>query len=90
MQIRADDPFLAAFIVEHLEVAPSGGALRVGHDRDGNSTVPGLGVGQRLPPYDFDARPKGVKGGYSLHLHVERSTADFGKTSHWQLSIQTF
>ncbi len=57
-QINKEDPFLAAFITEHLEFNHAGGAVRVGHDSEGKSTVSGLEIGTRLPPYQFYAKPK--------------------------------
>jgi hypothetical protein len=86
-RIRVQDPLLAAFIAEHLDVARSGGAVRVGHDKDGNSLAPPFEVGERIPPYDFDAKPKGAPGDYSLTIHLEEISYDDGKTSQWQISI---
>src|SRR4051794_19081274 len=67
-KLAKEDPFLAALIETHFDVNRVGGAARVGHDSNGNSTVSGLEVGTRLPPYEFNAKPKGAKGAYSLYI----------------------
>jgi len=87
-EITKDDTFLATFIAQHFDVARSGLAVRVGHDRAGNSTVPGLGIGTRLPPYDFYAKPKGSAGDFTLQLILEPISFDNGKTTTWQVTIR--
>src|SRR3989442_233368 len=67
-EIRRDDPFLLAFIERTFAVHHVGGAMRVGRDATGKSTVPGLEIGTRLPPYEFDAKPKGSSGDYTMHI----------------------
>jgi hypothetical protein len=87
-EITKGDPFLAAFIAAHFDVAPAGGALRVGHDHEGNSLVPGHEVGDRLPPYEFRAKSKGVAGDYTFYLTFEPISFDNGKTTMWQVTIR--
>lgn len=79
---------MASFISQHFDIAPSGGALRVGHDSEGKSMVEGLGIGTRLPPYDFNAKPKGSAGDYTLNLTFEPVSFDDGKTTEWQMTIR--
>ena len=87
-RIATDDPFIAAFIAEHLDVARGGSALRVGHDKDGNSLVTGYGVGERIPPYDFVAKPKGAAGEFSMEIHLEELWYEKEKKVRWQLTIK--
>ena len=87
-QIQKDDPFLADYIAAHLTVNRVGGALRVGHDDNGNSMVPGLQIATRLPPYHFYAKPKEENGDYTLYLTFEPSESGDGKTTVWQITIR--
>ena len=87
-EISKDDKFLATYIAQNFDVATSGAALRVGHDQSGNSTVAGLEVGTRLPPYDFNAKPKGSLGDFTLHITLEPISSDNGKTTMWQVTIR--
>ena len=87
-QIKKDDPFLANYITENFDMARSGGGIRVGHDKNGNSMVEGLGVGTRIPPYDFWGKPKGSKGDFNLHLMFEPIFQDDGsKPPFWMIKI---
>lgn len=87
-EITKGDAFLSNYIAQHFDVATSGGALRVGKDQAGNSTVPGLGIGTRLPPYDFNAKPKGSDGDFTLHITLEPISFDNYKTTMWQITIR--
>ena len=86
--ITKDDPSLATYITEHFDVAPIGGAVRVGHDTDGKSLDPPYEVGQRIPPYDFEAKPKGAKGDYTLLLNFEPTSIASGKHVRWQMTLR--
>jgi hypothetical protein len=87
-EINKDDKFLAAYIAQNFDIATSGGAQRVGYDQSGNSTVPRLEIGTRLPPYDFNAKPKGSLGDFTLHITMEPISSDNGKTTTWQVTIR--
>jgi hypothetical protein len=85
-QIAKDDPFLADYIAKNFEMRPSGGAVRVGHDRDGNSLVEGVEVGTRIPPFEFPAKPRGAAGDYTLYLVFEPYGDN--KTTLWTLTLR--
>ena len=86
-QITKDDPFLTGFIAKNFDVSPIGIGVRVGHDKDGNSLVPGVGVGTRIPPIEFYAKPKGAAGDYTLCITLEHFNAD-QKDLRWQMAIR--
>ena len=84
-KVGKDDPFLIDLIERQYDVSRVGGALRVGHDATGYSTVEGLEIGTRLPPYDFNAKIKGTQGDWTLHIKLESIGDD--KSVLWTLTI---
>src|SRR4051794_38838922 len=66
-QIQKEDPEFLALIERAFDIRHVGGALRVGHDASGKSTVEGVEVGTRMPPYEFPAKLKGTESNYTLH-----------------------
>jgi len=56
-------PDLLRFVQQSLDVAPVGWGVRLGRDF-------GDRVGERIPPFHFEARPKGHKGPYTLVLTI--------------------
>jgi hypothetical protein len=63
-------PNLLKTIESSLDVRPVGWGVRVGRDASGNPTIPELGVGARIPPFEFPARLKGSTGDYDLMLII--------------------
>jgi len=57
------EPELLKFVQQSLDVAPGGWGVRLGRDF-------GADVGKRIPPFSFEARPKGQKGPYTLLLVI--------------------
>ena len=82
-QIVRDDPKFIAAIEGAFEIAPSGGATRVGHDATGNSTIEGVEIGTRVPPFDFAAKPKGSTGEFTLMLIF-----DHLESKQWQVTVR--
>ena len=87
-EIAKDDPFLVQFIDKTFEMRRSGGGVRVGHGKDGNSLVPGVGVGTRLPPFDFLAKPIGQDGDYTLHVTLEPAEVSDPKSTLWVVHVR--
>ncbi len=87
-EIAKDDPFLADYIAKNFEMSPSGGGLRVGHDKDGNSLVPGVEAGTRIPPYEFRAKPLGAAGDYTLNVTLDVGSFENGKATLWTLTLR--
>jgi hypothetical protein len=67
--LLAQQPILAQFISEHLDVAEIGTASRVGGRVNEELS------GSRVSPYEFDAKPKGTKGDFTLMLVIEAETS---------------
>ena len=87
VKITNDDPDLAALVQRQYDIADIGLGVRVGHDKDGNSLAPPFEVGERIPPYDFDAKPKGEAGDFTLRLSFEPTSIVVGKVNRWQLKL---
>jgi hypothetical protein len=87
-EIAKDDPFLADYIAKNFEMRYSGGAVRVGHDKDGNSLVPCMEVGERMPPYEFPAKPLGAPGDFTLYITLEPRSFNNDKTTLWVLTLR--
>jgi len=87
-EIMRDDPGLLAFIETHFDIRHSGGAVRVGRDASGNATIPELGVGARIPPYEFYAKPKDTPGDYTLYLTLEPTKPPRSEKVVWQVTIR--
>jgi hypothetical protein len=84
-----EDSVLLTLIETRFDMKRVGGAMRFGHDASGNATILELGIGARISPYEFCAKPKGDPGDYTLHMtfdHVDRTGK--GKPS-WQVTITT-
>jgi hypothetical protein len=67
-ELLAQQPVLAQFISEHLDVAEIGTGSRVGGRVNEELS------GSRVAPYEFDAKPKGAKGDFTLMLVIEAET----------------
>jgi hypothetical protein len=67
-ELLNQQPLLAQFIAEHLDVAEIGTAQRVGGRVNEELS------GSRVAPYEFDAKPKGAKGDFTLMLVIEAET----------------
>ena len=87
-QIAKEDPFLSDYIAKTFDVRSIGLGVRVGHDKDGNSLVPGLEVGERIAPFDFLAKPRGAAGDFTLLLTFESESYDDGKTNVWTVKVR--
>ena len=87
-EVAKGDPFLADYIAKNFDVNHVGGAMRIGHDKDGNSLVPEMEVGDRIPPYEFYAKPRGGSGDYTLYITLDENSFDNGKTTLWVLSLR--
>ena len=87
-EIAKNDPFLSEYITKTFDVSPVGTGIRVGHDDKGNSLVPGLGVGQRIPPYEFYAKPIGTAGDYTLSIKLEPVDFETDKVTLWTLTLR--
>jgi hypothetical protein len=84
-QIQKEDPEFLALIERAFDIRHVGGALRVGHDASGKSTVDGVAVGTRMPPYEFPAKLKGSESNYTLHLTFVPSETE----GHpWQVTVR--
>ena len=88
-EITKDDPFMADFITSQFDLQPVGDAVRIGHDKDGNSLAPELGgVGKRIPPYNFLAKPKAANGDFTLVMTLEPIASSDSKKTNWQITIR--
>jgi hypothetical protein len=59
MPILRQHPELLSVIQYSLDVAKTGSGTRLGKDF-------GMEQGKRIPPYEFNAKPKGFAGDYNL------------------------
>jgi hypothetical protein len=87
-RMARDDPEFLAWIDERFDIRPSGGAVRVGHDTSGKSTVEGSQIGDRLPPFEFPAKPKGTGGDYTLYLTFDYSGRQQATKPLWQVTVR--
>lgn len=85
LQIKKEDPFMSAYITKYFDVESIGDAIRVGSDVHGNSTVRGVGVGTRLPPYEFCAKPKNTSGNCNLHITINPSSDE---EQVWEVAVR--
>ena len=84
-QIQKEDPEFLTLIERAFDIRSIGGALRVGQDATGKSTVEGVEVGTRMPPYEFSAKLKGTESNYTLHLTFVPSEVE----GHpWQVTVR--
>lgn len=70
LPILRKHPQFLKIIETSLDVRRVGVGVRVGRDASGNATIPELGVGARIPPFEFPARLKGSDGPYDLLLII--------------------
>jgi hypothetical protein len=84
-QIQKEDPEFLALIEQAFDIRHVGGALRVGHDASGKSTVEGVEVGTRMLPYEFLAKLKGTESNYTLHLTFVPSEI---QGHPWQVTVR--
>lgn len=68
LPVLRQQPELAKFLTESLEIDDSGSALRIGPH------IPALG-GKRIAPYLIRVKPKGQKGPYTFRMEVEADVA---------------
>ena len=87
-RVRREDAALVAWIEQTFDVRESGGAMRVGRQADGKPTVDGAQIGDRVPPYEFPARPKGGAGDYTLYLTLDHSGQKDGEKPVWQVTVR--
>jgi hypothetical protein len=66
--LLAQQPALAQFVADHLDVAEIGTGGRIGGRVNEELS------GSRVAPYEFDAKAKGTSGDYNLMLVVEAET----------------
>ena len=86
-RIKRDDPDLVAWVEQTFDVRDVGGAIRVGPQADGSPTVEGAQTGDRLPPFEFSAKPKGCSGEYILYLIFDYS-GKHGEKPVWQVTVR--
>ena len=71
-RLAKDCPKLLLVINQCFDVSPVGGALRLG-TRSVDVIEKRAGVGDRVPPYEFDCKLKGTSGAYPLTIEVSDS-----------------
>jgi len=71
-RLAKDCPKLLLVINQCFDVSPVGGALRLG-PRSNDVIEKRAGVGDRVPPYEFDCKLKGTSGAYPLTIEVSES-----------------
>src|SRR6478736_4320730 len=76
IRIQKEDPEFLELVERVFDIRRVGEALRVGHDASGTSTVEGVDVGTRMPPYEFLAKPRGSQSMYTLHLTFAPSVTE--------------
>jgi hypothetical protein len=87
-RIRRDDRDLVAWVERTFDVRDVGGAVRVGKQADGSPTVEGAQIGDRLPPFEFPAKPKGSSGEYILYLTFDYSGHKHDQKALWQVAVR--
>ena len=81
-------PRFSALVETQFDIKHVGGAMRVGRNASGAATVPELGVGARMPPYEFYAKPKGSAGDYTLYLTFEPIKPPRSDKFFWQVTVR--
>ena len=78
LPILKQHPELLSIIEHSLDVSKTGSGVRLGKDF-------GKDQGKRIPPYEFDARPKGSSGDYNLILiiHDPSGMSDENDNQTW-------
>jgi hypothetical protein len=87
-RIAKDDPAFLAWVEQHFDIRHSGGAVRVGHQASGEPSVEGAQIGDRLPPFEFPAKPKNIAGDYTLYLIFDYSDKRQDSKQLWQVTIR--
>jgi hypothetical protein len=87
-RILRDDASLIAWVEQAFDVRDVGGAMRVGRQADGSPAVEGAQIGDRLPPFEFPAKPKGSSGDYTLYLTFDYSGHKHGDKALWQVTVR--
>ena len=87
-RIGRDDPKLLAWVEQTFDIRHVGGATRVGRQADGTATVAGAEVGDRLPPFEFPAKPKGSAGEYSLYVTFDYGEREKAGKPSWQITVR--
>jgi hypothetical protein len=85
VRIQKDDPEFVALVESAFEIRRVGLGRRVGQDSSGKSTVEGVEVGTRVPPYEFLAKIKGSQSLYTLCLVF---TPSEGQAKTWQVTVR--
>lgn len=70
LPVLRQQPELAKFLTDSLEIDDGGSALRIGPH------IPAL-TGKRIAPYLIEAKPKGQKGPYTFWMEVEADVTFF-------------
>jgi len=69
-QLSRSAPELLSVINDSFDVARVGGAIRL--SARSIDVIEGRAeIGDRVPPYEFDCKPKGQPGPSSLHLRID-------------------
>jgi hypothetical protein len=63
-------PTLIKVINDSFDIAPTGGALRLSA-RSIDVIEGRAGIGDRVPPYEFDCKPKGEPGPFFLRIKID-------------------
>jgi hypothetical protein len=83
-RVGRSDPGLIKVINDAYKVAPVGSALRLG-PRSVDVVEGKAEAGTRLPPYEFDCKPKGKPGPFSLHLTIDEGGDGKG---NWHFTVK--
>lgn len=83
-RIARSDPNLIKVINDAFDVSPVGGALRLG-PRSVDVVEGKAEVGKREPPFEFDYKPKGTTGLFSLHMTIDEGGNGEGR---WHFTVQ--
>ena len=87
-RMSREDPAFVVWVEKTFDIRNSGVAMRVGRQADGTPAVDGAQIGDRVPPYEFSAKPKGSAGDYTLYLTFEYSGHNEAKKPTWQVTIR--
>lgn len=83
-RVTRSDPTLIKVINDAFDVSPVGGAVRLG-PRSVDVMEGRAEVGTRVPPYDFECKPKGKPGPYSLLMTIDEGGRGEGR---WHFTIE--
>ena len=68
-RLTKDCPGLLSVINKCFDIERSGGAFRLG-PRSSDVTDGRAGIGNRVPPYEFNCKVKGTEGPYNLKIEI--------------------